>query len=135
MHPYNPEYFSATSPGSNCLKWNMFLDFGAWQIGDMGAHTMDLAWQAIDADLPITAEATGDPWNPEVAPSDHHATFTFPANSWRGEITLEWFQGNIKPEMPHSAVRYYENWSWSNVSGDERNPYRRFHESNPYSQS
>jgi predicted dehydrogenase len=104
MHPYNSGYFSATSPGSNCLRWNMFLDFGAWQIGDMGAHTMDLAWQAIDADLPLTAEATGDPWNPEVAPSDHHAIFTFPANSWRGEITLEWFQGTLKPEIPHSAI-------------------------------
>ena len=33
----------------NCLEWNMFWDFGAGQIGDMGSHTMDLLWNAIDA--------------------------------------------------------------------------------------
>jgi hypothetical protein len=70
----------------------------------MGSHTMDLAWNAIDADLPVTAEATGHPFNPEVAPSDHHATFAFPATNWRGEITVEWFQGTLKPESPHRAI-------------------------------
>ncbi|NUN94669.1 MAG: Gfo/Idh/MocA family oxidoreductase, partial [Candidatus Omnitrophica bacterium] len=50
MHPYNPEYFSG-EPGANCLQWNMYWDFGTGQIGDMGSHTMDIAWNAIDADL------------------------------------------------------------------------------------
>jgi len=47
MHPYNPEYF-AGKPGMNCLSWNIYQEFGSWQIGDMGSHTMDLAWNAID---------------------------------------------------------------------------------------
>ena len=34
----------------NCLQWNMYHDFGSWQVGDMGSHTMDLAWNAVDAD-------------------------------------------------------------------------------------
>lgn len=42
MHPYNPGYFSGRS-GMNCLQWNMYWDFGCGQVGDMGAHTMDLA--------------------------------------------------------------------------------------------
>ncbi len=52
----------------NCLSWNMFWDFGAGQIGDMGSHTMDLLWNAVDATLPTSIEAKGDPFNPEVTP-------------------------------------------------------------------
>jgi len=103
MHPYNPGYFSG-GPGMNCLQWNMFHDFGSWQVGDMGSHTMDLAWNAIDAGLPTTARATGDPYNTDVCPSDLHASFNFPANDWRGDILVEWYQGTLKPEVPHPAI-------------------------------
>lgn len=103
MHPYNPGYFGG-GPGANCLRWNMFNDFGSWQIGDMGSHTMDLAWNAIDAGQPTTAESIGDPYNPEVCPSDLHAKFSFPAINWRGAITVEWYQGNLKPTSPHPAI-------------------------------
>jgi len=40
-HPYSPQYFGGSS-GLNCLFWNMYRDFGVGQMGDMGAHTMDL---------------------------------------------------------------------------------------------
>ena len=103
MHPFNSGYFGA-KPGAGCLLWNMYHDFGSWQVGDMGSHTMDLAWNAIDAGAPTRAEASGDPWNPEVCPSDHHAIFTIPANDWRGEITLEWYQGTLTPSIPHPAI-------------------------------
>ena len=48
-HPYNPGYFGG------CLKWNMYWDFGSWQVGDMGSHTMDLVWNAVDAGVPTSA--------------------------------------------------------------------------------
>ncbi len=95
-HPYNPEYFSR-GPGANCLSWNMFWDFGSGQIGDMGSHTIDLAWNAIDAGLPTAAEAHGEPFNPDVTPVDLTATFDHPANSWRPAIKLTWYQGAHKP--------------------------------------
>ena len=103
MHPYNPDYFIG-KPGANCLQWNMYHDFGSWQVGDMGSHTMDLAWNAIDAGIPTRIEATGDPYDNEVCPSDLHAIFAMPANKWRGEIQLEWFQGTLKPKSPHKAI-------------------------------
>jgi hypothetical protein len=43
---------SRAAPGMNCLEWNMFWDWGAGQIGDMGSHTMDLLWNAVDASCP-----------------------------------------------------------------------------------
>jgi len=103
MHPYNPGYFGAR-PGAGCLLWNMYHDFGSWQNGDMGAHTLDLAWNAIDAGQPTTAVAEGDPFHPEVVASDLHTTFDFPGNDWRGPITVEWYQGTIGPESPIRAL-------------------------------
>ena len=49
----------------------MYRDFGVGQMGDMGAHTMDLLWNAIDAGAPTAIEVdqeVSDKYDPE-----HHA--------------------------------------------------------------
>jgi len=105
-HPYNPGYFSG-SAGANCLQWNMYWDFGVGQIGDMGAHTMDIAWNVIDAGLPVSAEAdmaVSEKFNPEVTPVELKATFEHPANSWRGPIQVVWYQGGPMPASPHAGI-------------------------------
>ena len=118
FHPYNPGYFGG------CLAWNMYWDFGSGQIGDMGSHTMDLAWNALDADLPTTAEgvaypagsaeATGGrskgkpakpiPPHPEVTPVELHTSWDIPANDWRPAIRLHWHQGGMMPRSPKNYV-------------------------------
>ncbi len=103
FHPYNPAYF-AGGPGMNCLSWNMYWDFGTGQVGDMGSHTMDLAWNAIDGDLPTSAEAKGDPFNPEVSPVKLEMHFEVPANKWRRAIRVSWYQGGAMPDSPSPAV-------------------------------
>ncbi|NCO42400.1 MAG: gfo/Idh/MocA family oxidoreductase [Armatimonadetes bacterium CG_4_10_14_3_um_filter_66_18] len=102
-HPYNPGYF-AGQPGMNCLNWNMYWDFGSGQVGDMGSHTMDLVWNAIDAGLPTSAEGKGETYNPEVTPVELTTTFEHPANNWRPAITVGWYQGGAMPESPRSYV-------------------------------
>ena len=102
FRPYNPGYFGG-SPGANCLNWNMYWDFGSGQVGDMGAHTIDLAWNAIDAGLPTSATAHGQEFNPEVTPVELTATFQQPANDWRPEILVSWYQGGHMPENPEGA--------------------------------
>ena len=97
-HPYNPGYMRG------CLSWNMYWDFGTGQVGDMGSHTMDLAWNALDADLPTTAQAEGEKFNPEVTPVALHSWFTIPANDWRPEITVHWYQGGMMPRSPRGYV-------------------------------
>ena len=97
-HPYNPGYFGG------CLSWNMYWDFGSGQIGDMGSHTIDLVWNAIDADLPTTAVAEGDPYNPDVTPVRMKATFDNPANDWRGPIKVHWYQGGAMPRSPKGYI-------------------------------
>ncbi len=102
-HPYNPDYFSG-SEGMNCLQWNMFWDFGAGQIGDMGSHTMDLLWNAVDAGLPTSAEAKGEKYNPDVTPVECESHFEHPANDWRGPIRLSWYQGGVMPSSPKPYI-------------------------------
>lgn len=99
FHPYSPAYF-AGKVGANCLEWNMYWDFGTGQVGDMGSHTMDLIWNAIEAGAPVSAEAKGDPFNPDVIPVELAAHFQHPANSWRTDIKVSWYQGGAMPESP-----------------------------------
>lgn len=102
-HPYNPGYFSGET-GANCLQWNMYWDFGSGQVGDMGSHTMDIAWNAIDGGLPLSAEASGEPVNPEVSPVELKATWRLPANTWRPEISCSWYQGGAMPNSPAEFI-------------------------------
>jgi len=99
MHPFNPGYFQG-KPQTNCLNWNMFRDFGSWQVGDMGSHVVDFVWNAIDADRPTVIRAEGDEFNPAVAPSNLRAIFTLPANDWRKQIRMVWHQGGSMPNNP-----------------------------------
>lgn len=103
FHPYNPGYFKG-GPGMNCLSWNMFWDFGSGQVGDMGSHTMDLVWNAIDAGLPTSAEGRGDEFNPDVTPIKLQTHFEIPANNWRPAIKVSWYQGGAMPESPIGYV-------------------------------
>ncbi len=105
-HPYSPQYFGGSS-GLNCLFWNMYRDFGVGQMGDMGAHTMDLLWNAIDAGAPIAIEVdqdVSDKYNPDICPVKLKATFDHPANDWRGPIQIVWYQGGLKPKTPKGYI-------------------------------
>jgi predicted dehydrogenase len=99
FHPYNSEYFRG-----GCLRWDMHWDFGSGQVGDMGSHTMDLAWNAIDAGLPTSAEGKGEPFNPEVTPVELETYFEIPANDWRKQILVSWHQGGAMPDSPNRAI-------------------------------
>lgn len=101
-HPYTPQYFGGSN-GLNCLFWNMYRDFGVGQMGDMGAHTMDLVWNTIDAGAPLSVEIdldASDKYNPDICPVKLKAHFMHPANRWRGPVELVWYQGGLKPKSP-----------------------------------
>lgn len=105
-HPYTPQYFGGSS-GLNCLFWNMYRDFGVGQMGDMGAHTMDLAWNVIDAGAPSSIEVDqelSDPYNPDICPVKLKVTFAHAANDWRGPVELVWYQGGLKPDAPRGYI-------------------------------
>ena len=105
-HPYSPQYFGGSS-GLNCLFWNMYRDFGVGQMGDMGAHTMDLVWNVVDAGAPSGIDIdwdVSDKYDPNICPVKLKAIFDHPANGWRGPVKLVWYQGGLKPDTPKSYV-------------------------------
>lgn len=102
FHPYNPGYFP--KDGGNCTNWNMFWDFGNGQIGDMGSHTIDLAWNPLDGSLPTHVEAVGDPFNKDVSPVGLTIHADHPANSWRPAIRVSWYQGGHMPKSPKPSL-------------------------------
>jgi len=105
-HPYSPQYFGG-SAGLNCLFWNMYRDFGVGQMGDMGAHTIDLLWNAIDAGAPTSIEVdqdVSDKYNPDINPVKLKVKFEHPANSWRGPVSVVWYQGGLKPNAPKGYI-------------------------------
>jgi predicted dehydrogenase len=105
-HPYSPQYFGGSS-GLNCLFWNMYRDFGVGQMGDMGAHTMDLLWNAIDAGAPSAIEVdqdVSDKYDPNITPVKLKVSFEHPANHWRGPVTVVWYQGGLKPDPPKNYL-------------------------------
>ena len=105
-HPYSPQYFGGSN-GLNCLFWNMYRDFGVGQMGDMGAHTMDLLWNSVDAGAPVGIEAdleVSDGYNPDITPVKLKATFDHAANAWRGPIQIVWYQGGLKPNPPKNYI-------------------------------
>ena len=105
-HPYSPQYFGGSS-GLNCLFWNMYRDFGVGQMGDMGAHTMDLLWNSIDAGAPTGIEVdqeVSDKYDPNITPVKLKVTFDHPANSWRGPVQVVWYQGGLKPNAPKNYI-------------------------------
>ena len=107
-HPYSPQYFGG-SAGLNCLFWNMYRDFGVGQMGDMGAHTMDLLWNSIDAGAPTAIEVdqdVSDKFNADICPVKLKVTFDQPANSWRGPVQVVWYQGGLKPDVPKGYIDF-----------------------------
>lgn len=105
-HPYSPQYFGGSS-GLNCLFWNMYRDFGVGQMGDMGAHTMDLVWNAVDCGAPTAVDIdfeVSDKYDPNICPVKLKAIFEHPANSWRGPVKLVWYQGGLKPTAPKGYI-------------------------------
>ena len=65
---------------------------------------MDLLWCAVDAKLPISAEAKGEPFNPDVCPVTSESHWIHPANDWRGELRTSWYQGGVFPTNPRGWV-------------------------------
>jgi predicted dehydrogenase len=105
-HPYSPQYFGGSS-GLNCLFWNMYRDFGVGQMGDMGAHTMDLLWNSIDAGAPTGIEVdqeVSDKYDENICPVKLKVSFDHPANRWRGPVQVVWYQGGLKPTPPKSYI-------------------------------
>jgi predicted dehydrogenase len=90
--PFNNIYL----PGN---KWYRWWDFGNGTMSDHGTHYIDLPYWALNLDAPLTAEASGPPPHPEIAPASMSVSYQFGARGSQPPVKLVWHQGANKPDL------------------------------------
>jgi predicted dehydrogenase len=97
--PYHPCYFKNRS-----TSWQNWWDFGNGALGDMGSHTIDLPFWALELQYPLTVEAEGPlPVRPETYPDQLTVRWEHPARGNRPAVKLTWYDGHQRPKSPEGV--------------------------------
>ncbi|CAN5454293.1 Gfo/Idh/MocA family oxidoreductase [soil metagenome] len=92
VRPFHTTYF----PGP---KWYRWWEFGNGTMSDLGSHSNDLAFWALNLKAPKTVEAKGIPVNAEIAPATMSAVYEYGPRGSMPAVKHFWYQGEDKP--PH----------------------------------
>lgn len=87
MRPYSPAYHP--------FAWRGWWDFGTGAIGDMGCHTANLPFMALELDAPTTIRAESEKPNSETCPGWATVTYEFPARGNRSAVRMIWYEGQL----------------------------------------
>ena len=97
--PYHPCYFKDRS-----MSWQNWWDFGNGALGDMGSHTIDLPFWALELQAPTTVEAEGPlPVRPETYPNHLIVRWEHPARGNRPPVKLTWYDRYNRPKSPEGV--------------------------------
>ncbi|MBI4584123.1 MAG: Gfo/Idh/MocA family oxidoreductase [Planctomycetes bacterium] len=99
VRPYHPAY----AP----FKWRGFWDFGTGALGDIGCHSINLPFFALELGAPSTIEAQSSPFNQETFPEWEIITYQIPAKGDRPPVTLIWYDGGKLPPLELMKVPSY----------------------------
>jgi len=102
--PYHPAY--------QPFKWRGWIDFGTGALGDMGCHTLNMPFMALDLRNPISVEAEVFEMTRETYPKRSIVHYSFPARGNLRALRLTWYDGGLKPspdvlygrDLPESGV-------------------------------
>ena len=122
--PYHPCYVP--------FQWRRWRAFGSGSGGDMGCHTINMAFRALRLDLlwnpdpaekpekppVIRVEAQASEIHPETYPRTIHAQFDIPARGKLPALKLHWYNGGLKP--PKEVLRGYGMTQWGCLVGGEK---------------
>jgi len=98
--------------GLHDFKWRGWFDFGCGAVGDMGCHTWDCVFWAMDPDYPSMVELMKiEGRNKETFPTKCYFKWTFPAKGTRAAFDAFWYEGGMKPAVPEEMVNdpYYKD--------------------------
>lgn len=90
--PYHPAYHP--------WNWRNWWDFGTGLLGDLGCHKLSTVFKALKLGHPVSVEACSTKLNPETYPLGVMARFEFPRRGERPPVTLNWYDGGLRPPRP-----------------------------------
>jgi predicted dehydrogenase len=81
--------------------WRPWWDFGCGGLGDIGCHTIDTPYWALDLGAPesVEVEMHGEV-NPIHTPNGSVVSFNFPARGGKPAVRVKWYEGPSVPEAP-----------------------------------
>ncbi len=81
--------------------WRPWWDFGCGGLGDIGCHTIDTAYWALDLGAPerVEVEMHGEA-NPIHTPNGSVVSYMFPARGGKPPVTVKWYEGPSMPKAP-----------------------------------
>ena len=111
QRPYHPAYHP--------WVWRNWWDFGTGLLGDLGCHQLSTVFKALKLGHPATVEASSTKINGEVYPLGVIARYEFPARGEMPPVTLNWYDGGLKPSTPKELEpgRYLENVTYMGEKG------------------
>jgi predicted dehydrogenase len=83
--------------GYHSFAWRGWWDFGTGALGDMGCHTINMPYMALDLRNPLSVEAVTAENNKDSYPAWSIVTYEFPAIPWRPGIKMVWYDGGKRP--------------------------------------
>ncbi len=102
----------AFNPCYQPFNWRGWHDFGTGAVGDMGCHTLNTAFRALDLRNPISVEAESFEATDETYPKRSIITYLFPKRGNLRTLRMKWYDGGLKPspdildgrELPGSGL-------------------------------
>ncbi len=91
------EPYAYNSKAYHHFLWRGWRNFGSGALGDMGCHTMDGPFFALDLDAPTSVSATALKPTEYCFPLNAEVTYQFAAKGDRGPVTVKWFEGTAQP--------------------------------------
>lgn len=86
--------------GAYPYTWRGWRQFGTGALGDMGCHTFDGAFFALDLDAPTKITATAQKPTEFCYPLQAVVTYEFPARGNRPPVIVKWYEGTASPPRP-----------------------------------
>jgi predicted dehydrogenase len=85
--------------GYHPFAWRGWWDFGTGALGDMGCHTMNLPFMALDLRDPVSVMAETAGHNKDSYPKWAIIQYEFAATDKRPAVKLTWYEGGKQPAL------------------------------------
>ncbi len=96
--PYNPDIHP--------FKWRGFWDYGCGALGDIGCHSMNSAFWALDLKGDFVVESSKvSAFDETMAPKRSTIVYDFPAKGKRAAVKIIWQDGVNNPNTDKDFVR------------------------------